>query len=145
MRLEASRFFRQKITDPPHRRDRDARLGRLEALAQARHDGFERIWRDGFVDRINSLLQAAAGHETVMVTQKDFQRRHFTARQFYWPVADAANESVEIQHQIAVLQNGLRPQLWPAQDRSDAGDQFIPVEGFHEIIIGPVVQSVAMR
>src|SRR5256885_14479530 len=129
--------FAQHVAAAPHGLDKVAAFGSIrKLLAQLADEDVDDLQLRLVHAAIEVVEEHFLGERGALAEREQLQHLVFLARQVHALAADLDRLGVEIDHEIAGLDDRLGVTLGTAHDRVDAGDQFVLVEGFCHVVVG---------
>src|SRR5882757_7577306 len=133
----------QHVATAPHGLDEVAALGSIrELLAQLADEDVDDLQLGLVHAAIEMVEEHFLGEGGSLAEREQLQHLVFLARQINALAADLERLGVEFAHEIAGLDYRLGVALGTADDRVDAGDQFVLVEGFGHVVVGADAETL---
>ena len=133
----------QHVAAAPHGFDEVAAFGSVrKLLAQLADEDVDDLQFGLVHTAIEVVEEHFLGERGALAERKQLQHLVFLARQMHALAADLDRLGVEIDHEIAGLDDRLGVTLGTAHDRMDAGNQFVLVEGLGHIVVGADAETL---
>src|SRR5229473_224263 len=133
----------QHVAAAPDGLDEVAAFGGVgELLAQLADEDVDDLQFRLVHAAIEMVEEHFLGQRRAFAEREQLQHLVFLAGQMDALAADLDRLGVEIDHKIAGLDHRLGVALGTADDRMDAGDQFVLVEGFGHVVVGADAETL---
>jgi hypothetical protein len=133
----------QHVAAAPHGFDEVAAFGGVrQLLAQLADEDVDDLQLGLVHAAIEVVEEHFLGQRGSLAEREQLQHLVFLARQVHALAADFDRLGVEVDDEIAGLDDRLGVTLGTAHDRMDAGDQFVLVEGLGHVVIGTDAEAL---
>src|SRR6201996_2412275 len=133
----------QHVAAAPHGFDEVAAFrGIRKLLAQLTDEDVDDLQLRLVHTAVEVVEEHFLGERGTLAERKQLQHLVFLARQVHALTADLDGLGVEIDHEVAGLDDRLGVTLGTTDDRVDAGDQFFLVEGLGHVVVGAGAETL---
>src|SRR5213595_2661035 len=133
----------QHVAAAPHGLDKVAAFGSIrELLAQLADEDVDDLQLGLVHAAIEMVEEHFLGEGSSLAEREQLQHLVFLARQMHALAADLDRLGVELDDEIAGLNDRLGVALGTAHDGVDAGDQFVLVEGLGHVVVGADAETL---